>query len=188
MFASKSTVLDDTCWNHIIYTEIVIKIPRSILSLALFLQMIRGLCSSPLQMVITTTGLCHLLYFLTYLHESVLKWTIPCYLLFPLSLKQIHGFPGYLSCSTPVAWCRVVRNMWYVRILPLPPNTQCFVWKKCLLWLRGRTFKPEGHWWVLINNAGYFVFLEGGAICKSERQLFIDWGIAAQTCRSLHPL
>lgn len=133
--------------KDIIYTEIVIKIPiiRSILSQELFLQMIRGLFSSPLLMVITTTGLCHLLYFVAYLYKGVLKWTVPCYLLFPLSLKKIHRFPGYLSCSTPVTWCRVVRSMWYGRILPLPPNTPCFVWKKMLPWLRGQTFKPEGH-------------------------------------------
>lgn len=144
MFPSNCTVLDNSEIT-IIYTEIVIKIPRSILSQELFLQLIRGLCSCPLQMVITTTGFCHLPYFLAYIYKSVLKSTVPCYLLFPLSLKQIHRFLGCLSCSTPVAWCRVVRNMWYVRILPLLPILNVLCGKKCLPWLRGQTFKPEGH-------------------------------------------
>lgn len=47
--------------------------------------------------------------------------------------------------------------------------------------------KPEWHWWVLINNAGYFVFFHARTVCKWERQLFIDWGIAAQAGRGLHP-
>lgn len=44
-YPSNSTLLDNIWQNHIIYTEIVIKIPRSVLSQPLFLQMIRVWCS-----------------------------------------------------------------------------------------------------------------------------------------------